>query len=207
MVQRKPSLTLAARTGCSATPWMDDRGRPRSFACSQAGRSQETIPRSPRRARVQPPHASHAAASSLIPSCEIPPLPPAGRAVGKAAMRRRHTAAFVRIYAQNLETCMCGPVSTLKVRSVTRCVDGWPPTEEMAEPETDPSFYARSLPQTPMISFGIGSTYALPRAVAGARTSIYSNVIDFLPLRFRLVAAGGTVQSFCPTDGHLGNVG
>jgi hypothetical protein len=145
MVQRKPSLTLAARTGCSATPWMDDRGRPRSFACSQAGRSQETIPRSPRRARVQPPHASHAAASSLIPSCEIPPLPPAGRAVGKAAMRRRHTAAFVRIYAQNLETCMCGPVSTLKVRSVTRCVDGWPPTEEMAEPETDPSFYARSL--------------------------------------------------------------
>jgi hypothetical protein len=81
------------------------------------------------------------------------------------------------------------------------------PTEEMAEPETDPSFYARSLPQTPMISFGIGSTYALPRAVAGARTSIHSNVIDFLPLRFRLVAAGGTVQSFCPTDGHLGNVG
>jgi hypothetical protein len=125
MVQRKSSLTLAARTGCSATPWMDDRGRPRSFACSQAGRSQETIPRSPRRARVQPPHASHAAASSLIPSCEIPPLPPAGRAVGKAAMRRRHTVAFVRIYAQNLETCMCGPVSTLKVGSVTRCVDGW----------------------------------------------------------------------------------
>ena len=36
---------------------------------------------------------------------------------------------------------------------------------------------------------------------------IYSNVIDFLPRRFRLVAAGGTVQSFCLTGGHLGNVG
>ena len=94
-------------------------------------------------------------------------LAPASRAVGKAAMRRRHTAAFVRIYAQNLETCMCGTVSTLKVCSMTRCVDGWPPTEEMAEPETDPSFYARSLPQTPMISFGIGSTYALPWRVRG----------------------------------------
>ena len=78
--------------------------------------------------------------------------------------------------------CICGPVSTLKVRSVTRCVDGWPPTEEMAEPETDPSFYVRSLPQTPMISFGIGSTYALPRAVARTRTR-------YLFERHRLLAA------------------
>ena len=88
-VQQKPSFSLAGRTGHSATSWMDDRGRPRLFACSQAGRSQETIPRSPRRVRVQPPHAFHAAASSLPPSCEIPPLPPAGRVVGKATMCTR----------------------------------------------------------------------------------------------------------------------
>jgi hypothetical protein len=34
-----------------------------------------------------------------------------------------------------------------------------------------------------------------------------SNVIDFLPRRFRLVAAGGMAQCFRPTGGPLGNVG
>ena len=67
-------LTHAARTGRPAAPSTDDRGRPRLFACLRATRSQETIPRSPRRARVRPPHASRAAASSRPPSCEIPSL-------------------------------------------------------------------------------------------------------------------------------------
>src|SRR4029077_11037254 len=31
-----------------------------------------------------------------------------------------------------------------------------------------------------------------------------ASVIDFLPRRLWLVAAGGLVQSFCPTGGHLG---
>ncbi len=39
------------------------------------------------------------------------------------------------------------------------------------------------------------------------RAPTRSNVIDFLPRRLSLVAAGGMVQSFCPTGGHLGNVG
>jgi hypothetical protein len=88
---------------------MDDRGRPRLSACSQADRSQETIPRSRRRARVQPPpHSSHAAASSLPPSCEIPPLPPlAAQLAKRRSVRVREeasgtealkAAAFVRIY-------------------------------------------------------------------------------------------------------------
>ena len=68
-------LTHAAPAGRPAEPSTYDRGRPRLFACSQAGRSQERIPRSLRRARVRPPHVSRAAASSRPPSCEILPRP------------------------------------------------------------------------------------------------------------------------------------
>jgi hypothetical protein len=53
--------------------------------------------------------------------------------------------------------------------------------EEMAELEPIACFHARSLPQTPMISFGIGST-PLPRAVARRRTR-------YLFERHRLLAA------------------
>ena len=78
-------------------------------------------------------------------------------------------------FSRSLETCTCEPVSPLKVRSLIRCADGWPRTGDVERVKKWPSwkpiacFYARSLPQAPMISFGIGST-PLPRAVARART-------------------------------------
>jgi hypothetical protein len=85
------------------------------------------------------------------------------------------------------ETCTCEPVSSPKVRSLIRCADGWPRTGDVERVKKWPSwkpiacFYARSLPQTPMISFGIDST-PLPRAVARKRTR-------YLFERHRLLAA------------------